>query len=167
MAVGALLAYLTVSPGRFRNMVTGLPKGGILTLYAITLAVYLFRDNLFSLEWGRVLERLIFAVLFGMIIVEQNFSDNSWFKFSDSKKISSWGIISYGLYCFHFFVISITIAIFGKLHLPIQHFPIALACALTALVITILTASLSYRFIEKPFLRRKEKFALLSRESQN
>lgn len=167
MAVGALLAYLTLSPGRFRDMVSQLSRNQLIVLYTTTLVVYLFRDVLVSQEWGRVLERLIFAILFGMIIVEQNFCKNSLFKFSGSKRISSWGIITYGLYCFHFFVISVIIAVFGKLKLPLQHFPVAIACSLVALVVTILTATISYRFIEKPLLRRKDKFAMITRGAQN
>ena len=65
------------------------------------------------------------------------------------------GRISYGLYVFH----SMFIVILG---VPSAHEPFArVSRAVAAFSVTIATAAGSYHFLEKPFLRLKEKFALV------
>ena len=77
--------------------------------------------------------------------------------------IASWasffvylGKISYGLYVFHLISFDLTAWLLELFHLV--HFPLRLPLSLT---LTIGFASISYRFIESPFLRLKEKFAVI------
>ena len=66
------------------------------------------------------------------------------------------GVVSYGMYMFNTLVIDCLEPIFHRLgpHHPLLQFPIAAA-------LTILVAGLSYRFLETPFLRLKERFSRL------
>ena len=65
------------------------------------------------------------------------------------------GKISFGLYVFHVAVIRVTEAFWGG-----QFNRLTLDAA--ALLLTILAATVSYRFLETPFLRLKERFAVVS-----
>ena len=68
------------------------------------------------------------------------------------------GKISFGLYVFHYF--ALLIAAGGLHHLLPERNTIA-AADLVGLLLTILLASLSYRFLEKPALRYKERFTFV------
>jgi peptidoglycan/LPS O-acetylase OafA/YrhL len=75
------------------------------------------------------------------------------------------GTISYGLYVFHYFWLEVTTIAFTHL-LPSPHGTIAVAIrtalSLPAeLLLTILTAKLSYKLLEKPFLKLKDRFAII------
>ena len=65
------------------------------------------------------------------------------------------GKISFGLYVFHVAAIRVTEQFWGG-----ELMGVSLNAA--ALLLTILAATLSYRFIEGPFLRLKERFAVVS-----
>jgi peptidoglycan/LPS O-acetylase OafA/YrhL len=69
------------------------------------------------------------------------------------------GRISYGLYVFHMLAYDITIRIFPH-HVAVGS-SIMLFKGATALGLTILLASLSYRFFETPFLRWKKRFEIV------
>ncbi len=97
--------------------------------------------------------RMIFVVYCGLVIIDQMVNTNTVLSLSNKKILVYTGKISYGLYCFHGIVIT-----FGAIALKaIQaKFP-GLVNAMVLLGITFAAASLSYVFIEKPFLKLKDK----------
>lgn len=74
-------------------------------------------------------------------------------------KIMSWpGLISYSIYLLHFSVISIVIAQGWYLPLPLPPVIAALLNTLLWLPVILVLASLSYRYIEKPFLNLRLRY---------
>lgn len=70
------------------------------------------------------------------------------------------GRISYGLYVFHYAVRSVVATVLlRRIRLP-EHFQLPVLYVVTALL-TVLLASLSYKYFEKPFLRFKKKFTFV------
>jgi peptidoglycan/LPS O-acetylase OafA/YrhL len=67
------------------------------------------------------------------------------------------GKISYGLYVFHL-LCQIMMGWFEKHVLHLEHWPLSFPFTL---LLTILCAGLSYRFVESPFLKLKERFAFV------
>jgi peptidoglycan/LPS O-acetylase OafA/YrhL len=67
------------------------------------------------------------------------------------------GKISYGLYVYHLFGLWLAKRLFSGLH-GFSYFTI---CICAALVITFSCASLSYHFLELPFLRLKRRFTCI------
>jgi peptidoglycan/LPS O-acetylase OafA/YrhL len=67
------------------------------------------------------------------------------------------GKISYGLYVFHV-LCALVIEWFAKHILHHEHWPLTFPCTL---LLTIMCAWLSYRFVESPFLRLKERFVFV------
>ncbi|MGC1483139.1 MAG: acyltransferase, partial [Candidatus Acidiferrum sp.] len=82
--------------------------------------------------------------------------DNGIALFLRWKPMAYMGVVSYGMYMLNTLVLDCLKPIFHRLgpHHPLLWFPIALAC-------TVLVAGLSYRFLETPFLRLKERFSRL------
>jgi peptidoglycan/LPS O-acetylase OafA/YrhL len=85
---------------------------------------------------------------------------------ADKRLLAGWlvylGRISYGLYVFHFSAIYIVRALIPKTW-PLTA-PVSLLKLLLPLALTIPMAALSYRYLERPFLRLKKKYSVI--ESQ-
>ena len=97
--------------------------------------------------------RVIFIVFCSLVVMEQMREQSSIFNISKNRFLIYTGKISYGLYCFHGFVIA-----FGNLLILKMNFTIPILLQfLIFLIITFLVAGISYTYIEKPFLKLKEK----------
>lgn len=75
------------------------------------------------------------------------------------------GQISYGLYVFHFFCITQTSRSLIGAGFDLQRWRNTALTMIIAFVFTVIFASLSYRFFEKPFLRLKERFTFVASRS--
>jgi peptidoglycan/LPS O-acetylase OafA/YrhL len=162
MALGGLMAFYCSFPSRFLSFITNLKKPHIIIIYLIAISLILFRKSLFETPVAGIFERLIIAGFFGLIILEQNYSVNSFYKFSGFKIPTRLGLFTYGLYCLHFFVISMVQAACWKMGLTINNIFTALAVSIFALGSVIILCIISYNYYEKPFLRLKEKFAFIT-----
>lgn len=162
MAWGALLAYYCSYDNAVFRLIKTLTKPQILAIYIATLVCVLFRTEIFDSGAGRLMERLVIAFFFGAIVVEQNFAQRSFFKFSQLKTITRMGQYTYGFYCLHFFFISIAYVAMQKLA-PVQNLTAALCATAAALLFTIIAGILSFRYFEQPFMRLKDKFAYIKK----
>ena len=131
-------------------------KRTALFLCSISVVIALARFLDFDKSWGDALGYPLAAFASAGVLISFLGSTNRWIR---SPALLYLGKISYGLYVFH---------LFGWLcanHLlrepPGRQQTIAgrLEIAAVALVITVIAASMSYRWIERPFLRLKERFA--------
>lgn len=164
LGIGAFGAWLMTEKASWKMFFQKLAKWQILSLYFLFLFMFFFRDDFFQTHFLiRVFERSLLAVLILAVILEQNYSDNSLFKFSKFKIVSRLGVISYGLYCFHFIGILIAINITRKMNLNSELWQVLLIDTTIALLFTIVISYVSYRFFEKPFLTLKNRFSTIIR----
>lgn len=161
MALGGLFAYLVSYENRFRSFVINLRRPQIVLLYMVTLVVTLYKHVLFPPGPAIVFERLVIAFLFGMIILEQNYSKNSLIKMSRLRIISRLGIYTYGLYCLHFLGLYFAIKFMNALRLNGSLSWVAFSMIVLALLLSVVISLLSYNFYEKWFLRWKDRFAFI------
>lgn len=165
LAIGSLGAYYSAFSHKFVQYFKGLNKSTILIVYAL-LFIYvpihglshIFGPDIFDLYYP--FEVPLFSFLFLFIILEQNFSDNSFFKFGKLKHISNLGKISYGLYAYH--VITFPIAhYFINYLLPFSSttFIGYILQSIIAFFLTIAIAKISYKYMESFFLKFKRKYA--------
>ncbi|MCX6182862.1 MAG: acyltransferase [Bacteroidetes bacterium] len=160
MAMGSLGAWLIWMSARFRHLIENLSKLQIAVIYIFFFMAFFFREQLFYANYGmRIFERFFISIGILLIILEQCYAKNSFFKLSKFKFISGLGKITYGLYCLHFIAILITLVITRKLGLNSSVWEVLILETSIALVITIIISSLSFKYFEKPFLKLKEKFA--------
>jgi peptidoglycan/LPS O-acetylase OafA/YrhL len=159
MAVGSVGAWL-VQNYVIKLKIERLNRIFIIGLYGLVISFFFFRKEI--VEHGflfRVLERPAIAVILLLIILEQCYSKNSLVKLGDFKVVSALGKISYGLYCLHFIGILIITNITKLLHMNTKLWQVLFLETGCALIITILMAKLSYRYLEMPFLKLKDKYA--------
>jgi peptidoglycan/LPS O-acetylase OafA/YrhL len=161
MALGGLMAFYCSYNNRFLQFVTNLKKWQIIMIYAGSIVILLFRNQLFESPILLIFERIVIAFFFGFIILEQNFAKQSLFKFSKLKTISKLGLYTYGLYCLHFFVISIVQSGFPKLGFSINNPFTAIIASILALILVLGLCVLTYKYFEKPFLKMKDRFAFI------
>lgn len=164
MAIGGLLAYYCSFQSKFLKWVTNIPRPHIIAIYVITLLVILYKKQVFYSEIPLVFERIILSSLFGFIIIEQNFSKHSFFKFSSFRLISKLGIYTYGLYCLQFVGILVVQKLLIKTRLGLGSSWINIAGCLLALCLLIIISMASYHLFEKYFLRWKDRFAVITKK---
>ncbi len=160
MAVGGFGAWLILFSKKVQFYMQHVSKLQLVLLYLCLISIFLFRNELFTQHYvTRIFERFYIAIIMLLVILEQCYTKSSLFKMSNFPTISNLGIITYGLYCFHFFVISGVSGV-GKIT-GLQHntFWILLAEPILGLLITILISKISYKYFETPFLKLKDKFS--------
>ncbi len=160
MALGGLGAWLMLESAYFKTKIETMPKMLIIVIYAAFAFVFLFRDEfLLSTHWLRVFERLFISGIMLLIILEQCFAKNSFYKMGNFKMASRLGLITYGLYCIHFIIISIVAGLAKKMGLDKAVWQVILLQPVVSLAVTIPVCLLSFRYFETAFLKLKEKFA--------
>lgn len=162
MAIGGLFAHQILTNRSFKATIVLLQRWQILVLYLLAAGFFLFRPWVSKLFLLHELERMLIAAIFGLIILEQNYSRKSIFKLGKLKNITKLGKITYGLYCLHFIGILITITITSKLGYNKYLWQIIILETILSLGISILISQASYQFYEKPFLKLKRKFQRIS-----
>lgn len=164
MAIGGLLAYLAATKPVFLQRLYQVPRWVIITAYALAMVVMLYKTTIFNAHPVLLLfERVTIALLFGFIILEQNYCQHSFFKMERFPLISKLGTYTYGLYCLHFIGIIAAGVLYGKLGLPRSNQWVSFSEAVVALLLSIGIAFLSYRFFESWFLKLKDRFAIIVR----
>ncbi len=166
MALGGLGAWLILETASFKSNIQQLPRWVIIMIYAAFAFVFLFRDEfLLSSYILRVIERLIISSIILLIILEQCYARRSFYKMENLKLPTRLGVITYGLYCLHLIIISITLGLTKLAGLNTNIWQVIFLETIIGLLITIAVSLFSYRFFEKPFLRLKGKFAFTAKKT--
>ncbi|HSC52264.1 MAG TPA: acyltransferase [Phnomibacter sp.] len=164
MALGGLLAYYSAQSEKFLNKVRQMSPVFIAVLYVLAIAFFLYKSEIFGSNKLLLLsERMIIGLVFGCIILEQNYAERSFFKMKNLTRISKLGNYTYGLYCLHFGAIVIVNAVFQKLPIDRTNVVISLTEFATALLLSIGVSWLSYHLYEHRFLKLKDKFAFITK----
>lgn len=150
--LGVLLAYLLNERRSFRVLyrVLGYRWSPFLFL-ALLFAVCELRSEV-SLVWMKLTVHLIFMLLLGSLVIREDHFARPLLTFSPLARL---GVISYGIYLYHLWIIAFLGAVLKRLH------PGGVDKGILFVLTTIATvavAEASYRFIEEPLLRLKERF---------
>jgi len=170
LATGALIAYAMFYSEKVRAFFQNLSRTAIVNGYIAGLALFAFKVLIYNepykytyFFWYNVyaFEPLLFSIFFGFIIAEQHYSPNSFIKLGKFNRFSALGKISYGLYCYHMFAIYVIVWASKYSGIQIGTTPSVAVFVLqiiSALLLTILLSKLSYRFLEHPFLMKRERY---------
>lgn len=163
MAIGGLGAYLSIHNFKFIDFLRRASPIVNLIPYIAALLFMVYKYELFSTYIMIATKRIIIAVFFIWIILEQNFSDKSYFKISNLKVATKLGKYTYGLYCLHTIAQLVTIVLLAKLNLNNYSWQLWLIQLPVSLGLSILISYLSYEYFEKKFLKMKDKFAYITK----
>lgn len=157
LVVGAILAWWSFSSNLKQEEDNSIPKKFNILIYLLGFVLILLRKDLFTSPILVIFERLIFSLFFAYIIFDQNFSQKSFFKIGNFKRISYWGKFTYGLYCLHIPAMVFTegFAMIGGVHESTWW--VFFGKAITTFLLSLILCRLSYRYLEYPFLKLKDR----------
>lgn len=163
LAIGGLGALIICNSQKFENFIRNLSKPTIAIPYIIFFIFLIFRKNLYTNDTLFILKRLILSTAFIFIILEQNFSTKSFFKFENYKFITFWGKYTYGLYCLHLIVCIFSTILFSKIANLNPNLHIWIIEIIFSLVGSMIISYFSYHYFENWFLKQKERFSFITK----
>jgi peptidoglycan/LPS O-acetylase OafA/YrhL len=158
-SIGSLAALVLKKNNFIVLKMRHLTKGQSVFFYSLIPAViiaFFFLQRQFSgaaQDLALVSLRLTFVVLAGLLIIEQMVNGNSPLQLAKNRFLIYTGKLSYGLYCFHGIVLTFGAIALNKMHLNIPE----LLTACIYLAVNYLIAAISYKYLEKPFLKLKDR----------
>jgi peptidoglycan/LPS O-acetylase OafA/YrhL len=148
MALGGFCAWL-VYHDKFKILNVLFRKDVQIITYLILVVLFLS-----GLHFTGFLE--VYAVFFGIFVLNVSCNPNSLISL-ENRFMNYTGKISYGLYIYHVFVIVLIINVLRIYFPAITGSTYQILVYILTLVFSILAASLSYTYIEKPLLAFKDK----------
>ena len=155
LAIGGFLSYACFHY-KIKERIKDISRLKITLVYISGILITIFSSHIFL---GKlvIIERIILGLFFAFIIFEQAYCTHSFYKADKIKGFFKLGELSYGFYMYHCIVIYYVQQIILKLEW--QNSPIGfIVFILTALLLTIVISSISYRLVEAPLLKLKKKF---------
>jgi peptidoglycan/LPS O-acetylase OafA/YrhL len=163
MAIGGGAAFLAFSNKRFLEFLKNINPYVNLLPYIMAISFIVFKYQMFDNMLMIVFKRVIISFFFAWILLDQNFSERSFFKISRFKMMSDLGKYTYGLYCLHPIAILVSITILRMTGLNTQGWQLWLFEIPLSLSLSILFSYISYHFFEKRFLKMKESYAYITK----
>jgi peptidoglycan/LPS O-acetylase OafA/YrhL len=157
LAIGGLMGYLFTKEDiihKFRKI----PYKINIVIYSIIFLLY-FNPETLNYPLSEVFNRIIFDFFWAYIIIDQCFATTPIYNMGNFKTISNYGKISYGLYMLHPIAILVLDIIFRLLRINNEY--LIFIKGILALPLSIFFAKISYKYLEIPFLKFKEKFSIL------
>jgi peptidoglycan/LPS O-acetylase OafA/YrhL len=154
LSIGGLLAWFAFNH-RFKleEFLAKISKQKTRIIYIACISIMLLEIPITMVFPGyKKLYHLIPMLFFTFVIAEQNFGKNSFFKISTVPLLSWLGKISYSIYLLHMVAINMIFLLFANSG------DFVVVKAISAVILTVILAHLSYKYIESPFLRLKNKF---------
>ena len=147
--IGAMAAVLAFRYNVFTNLISQLTRFNIATIYFVFIILIIFYFRLFINPFSVIVEKIVFALFFAFVILEQSFSKNSLFKLGKIKWMNYLGQLSLGLYCFHGLVLTLALPLLKENGLTETAFQVFFQNPVIILIVTLLISIISYELVEK------------------
>jgi len=165
LAIGGLSAYLILKYRSFQNLFSRIPPWVSGLIYISGSVGLLYRLEIMKISpYGMALMPLFYGSFFAFILLDQNFSPQSFLKLGRFKFLSYWGKYSYGIYLLHPVAMGIVALCIAHLNIMEANFFNYLITGLVTLALTMAMSYVSYEFYEKRFLAMKKKFSVIVRD---
>jgi peptidoglycan/LPS O-acetylase OafA/YrhL len=157
LALGGQLAYLVLYWPPLVAWLKRLTRAQITAAYALGFVIVFYQDAWSAWRPLLVVSRLVCGVVFGFIILEQNFATHSPFKMASSRWLTRWGQVTYGLYLLHAIAIQFAYVGLRVLHRDANSVAGMVIISAAAFPLSLFMARVSYAWFERPFLRLKDR----------
>lgn len=157
LLAGALAAYIaSCRPSLIKGFFARLSPSLTLLCYSIGLFIIMANFHLVKhFTWYSYIDRWLHTLFFVFVLLDQNYSPNSFFKFGSLKSLTALGKMSYGIYLLH--MIGVT-----SMAYLCNHFGLSGGIGVVMSILIALGLSyLSYEFFEQFFLRLKDRFSVV------
>jgi peptidoglycan/LPS O-acetylase OafA/YrhL len=165
LAIGGLCAYCAINYKQFTQFFEDLSKISIISVYFLGFLGLLFIPSLSeNKDVLLFFSRLFNTLFFAFVILEQNYAQQSFYKFSNLKTLTFWGKYTYGLYLLHNIVLLFMLIALGPKLLNINFeadILLNFIVCLVGLLLSMLISYVSYEYFEKRFLTLKERFSTI------
>lgn len=156
--VGGLFAYFAFNQTRFFQWMLKVSKSFYYLIY-LSIFLILIVHPFLKEEWiYQLVSKIVISFLFGFYIIELAFRKDKVLAIGNNETINYLGKISYGLYCYHGIIITILLAVLPKIGFQESFWHSLVLYPTLILLATTYVAHLSYKFIERPFLKAKRHF---------
>jgi peptidoglycan/LPS O-acetylase OafA/YrhL len=158
LCMGATVAYLVFYYHSFAKRIQELNKLIIWLVYLLGIGG-MYLPHILKLGGYKIIVDCATVCFFAFVVLEQNFAKNSIFKVGQSRTLSSLGKYTYSFYCLHLIAIFIfvgTLKFFKLEVLPKTTFSLVIQLV-GSLGVTFVFSYISYHYIERPFLRLKNR----------
>ncbi|MBL8001567.1 MAG: acyltransferase [Flavobacteriales bacterium] len=162
LATGALGAYVLASEKGQALISRAGPVTSVLW-YASTLILFFFVGPAQEMFGGMAVYPFIFAVSATGTILLQCAGGHQRSRLPSRGALPAIGRISYGLYCLHMLAVLAVLQVMQRVGLGHEVWHVLVIQSLAALLLSIVLAALSHRYLERPFLRLKDRFAYIVR----
>jgi peptidoglycan/LPS O-acetylase OafA/YrhL len=163
LAMGGLIAFYSCTSQRFVSFFEELDHKVIKLVYCCVIAIFFFRDEIFSMFWLNIFSTSVIAALFAFIILEQNCSKHSFFKMKNNWPFTKLGKYTYGLYCLHIIAALVVLQITQLLGINTLLWQVVAIEMPLMLLVTVIMAYFSYQYFERPFLLLKDRYSVLGK----
>jgi peptidoglycan/LPS O-acetylase OafA/YrhL len=158
MAVGSMSAYLAWRSPRLKRFFEARSRLQVVAFYAVAGVVLALNRYLFVGK-AAAAGRLLMAIAFAIIILEQNYATRSILKVSRLRFASTMGKYTYGLYLLHPIALWWIELLCSRANIRMDVAPSGFAVPALGFAAAVLIALASYYGFERHFLRIKERFA--------
>ena len=155
LAIGSILAYSIEYYG-LKTWIQRWSKRTLIIGYIIGIGL-LFSAHILFTNALESIERLVVGIFFAFVLMEQIYSNHSFYKIDRWPFFSQLGELTYGFYLFHC-VYLFYWSLFFVEHQLTDHFIYFLLYIIVCFASTFCTAWLSLKFIERPILKLKRYF---------
>lgn len=155
LAIGSVIAY-SIQFYDLKKWVEGWSKRTIIVGYIFGIGLIFSAHILFTNALESI-ERLIIGIFFAFVLMEQIYSNHSFYKIDRWPFFFQLGELTYGFYLFHCIYLYYWSLFFVE-HQLTDHFSYFLLYILICFASTFCTAWLSLKFIERPILKLKRYF---------
>ena len=156
----AILFGLMIGLGLLDPILRKIPRPLIALTGIIALVAVCYLPDVQVVSWYLMLTYPLTGAGMALILYAVLHTDNLRVsQLLSNKPMAFLGKISYGLYVYHFLALGITSQFFKVTH--INHWLWVLLVFILPLLLTIALSALSYLFIERPFLRLKDRFTIV------
>lgn len=157
LSIGGLFATLSLNSERFLNRFRNLKLYLIVVIYFLGI-IYLYgRVYFYNYPVVIFTQHLILSLFFAFILMEQTFSENSFFKLKRFKVFSSWGKYTYGIYMYHAFILGGVMMLMEAFSVT-NDLMVLVVTPAVILLLTILLSKLSFNYLELPINRLRGRF---------
>ncbi len=159
LALGGLCAYYSIYSSGFKLFFEKLSQPSILGTYVVGMLWLIYSNGTNNSSYVPVFTRFLSTLFFAFIVLEQNYSKASFYKFSKSNLLNFWGKYTYGLYLLHPIALLVSDILLRTTRITNLDNPIvSVFRGFLSLGISLLLSYVSYEFYESYFLRLKKKY---------